>query len=202
MCYEESFAEQFTNGAVGLTLSQAEKSYINDRYIPLVEQALCEAYKRSWQFHILVNFITVAGVLITTFVSLESSLRVPDSAQTGLYWTVVALGACVIIANKFLYIFGIHKKYIITQQTAEKYKTEGWMFLAGVGRYSEPPDRRILIFCNRIEHLQAKQIQEMTTVNMSSGANLSTSNSMLPDTPRGKVPPLRSPEKTILSDPS
>jgi hypothetical protein len=162
---EKSFIEQFNNSAATLMISQTERAYLNDRYIPLVEEAEAAACLRSWQFHVLVNFITVSSILITAFTSLETSIRVSESAQIGLYWTVVALGISLTIANKFLYVFGIHKKFILTQQIEQRYKTEGWMFLAGVDKYSDPIDKRFLIFCERVERIQAKQTQDMMVIN-------------------------------------
>jgi hypothetical protein len=190
-------------------ISQTERAYINDRYIPLVEQSERAAYRRSWEFHILVNFITIAGILITTFISLENSSRVPSSAQTGLYWTVVALGVLLIIANKTLYIFGIHKKYILTQQIVERYKTEGWLFLAGVSKYAEPSmDKRILIFCDRVERIQAKQTQDMTIINSAAASGIAASPEVIKysqsssDTPRDHrtiIPPQLRPSEKLRS---
>ncbi len=168
-CYapDGDFIDHFTEGLSSTPLRPEETSYIHNRYLTLVREAANEACVRSWQFHLLVNIITLSGILITTLTPLSTSTKVSDTSKDGLYWTIMVLGAVLTIANKWIYLFGIHKKYILTQQALERYEAEGWHFIAAVGRYHRPEAERFKVFCDRVEKIQAKKVQEMVAVNAS-----------------------------------
>lgn len=169
------FVKHFEDGIQSSNLSSDEMSYIVHRYVPLVEEATGEACARSWQYHSLINAITAAGVLIVILTPLTTSTEVTEASKKGLYWTIMVLGAISIIANKWLYLFSIYKKYTLCQQSMERYEAEGWHFIAGVGKYNRPRAERFKVFCDRVEKIQVRKVQEMVLAS-SSAAGISGQN--------------------------
>ncbi len=120
-------------------------------------------------FFVLTNVITIAGVLIASLLSLE---RISDKARDGVFWTCWGLAIILTLANKWLYLFNIHKKYVLNTIVLEKLHSEGWQFLAGIGKYEHLlPDERFCMFCMRVEKLRQKTLEhipEMETSKMNS----------------------------------
>lgn len=178
-CGSNGFIEHFLDGISTLGLSPEERSYVDHRFIPLVREAHNDAISRSWQFHVCVNAITIGAILVTTFTALGGSSRITLADETGLYWTVIVLGAVMAIANKWMYLFGIHKKYILTQRAKERYEAEGWHYIGAVGKYCRPHHERFGVFCERVEKIQAKSVKDMVSINATS-ANAATTDGVTP----------------------
>lgn len=178
-CDSENHLEHLVDGLSALRHTPEEQSYIDHRYLPLLREASNDARLRSCQFHLCVNAITIGAILVTTFTALGGNNRTTQANEAGLYWTVIVLGAVMAIANKWMYLFGIHKKYILTQRAKERYGAEGWHYIGAVGKYCRPPGERFGVFCERIERIQAKSVKDMVSLNATS-ANAASADGITP----------------------
>lgn len=164
MCYSKllfwgSFKARFTKQLNSMPLSQQEKDIIINRYVHLV--MLAEA-KNRWSgvfYYLLTNLVTISGVLITAFLSLEKF----TSGAEYTFWVCWALSIILIIANKLLYAFSINQVYLLSTIILEKLYSEGWSFISGVGNYNiENTTERFHVFCSRIEKIKMKTLKNMS----------------------------------------
>lgn len=141
------------------TLSDREKNIIKERYLGLVTMAERGYVSAVVVYLLLTNIVTIAGVLIAAIVSIGAP-NTTNCIDGPIFWIVWAMSIILTIANKLLYIFDIHKKYILGRITLEKLYSEGWSFLAGVNHYSDIPadTRPFEIFCHRIENIWLKRV--------------------------------------------
>jgi len=163
MCYSKllfwgSFKTRFTKQLNSMPLSQQERDIIINRYVHLV--ILAEA-KNRWSgvfYYLLTNLVTISGVLITAFLSLDKF----TDGVTYTYWVCWSLSIILTIANKLLYAFNINRAYLLSTVVLEKLYSEGWSFVSGVGKYNiENITERFQIFCSRIEKIKMKTLKTM-----------------------------------------
>lgn len=132
-----------------------EREIIKARYVSILDDADSEYIMAAIGYYILNNIVSVSGAVIAALVPITQSENVSRDVSVALYWVAFALAVVLTIANKWLLLFNINSNYIVGQAIVEKYKSEGWMFLSGVGRYRKPDwSERVSILCARVEKIK------------------------------------------------
>ncbi|QYB17683.1 hypothetical protein PV-S19_0319 [Pacmanvirus S19] len=162
-----SFKTRYKRLLESTPLTQYEKDIINERYIRIVTRAELDYRRTCIMYILLTNIITVSGVLITGFVSLNKIGIVGDTASNVFFWIVFVLSVILTLSNKFLYSFNIHKKYVLNIVILEKFYSEGWSFISGINRYAHCVDytAQFKLFCSRIERIKLKSLESLPEMN-------------------------------------
>lgn len=137
-----------------LPITDFQKETIKSRFVAEVYYMESD-YNRSVILFIgLTNLVTIAGILITAFTTLTKAISVDPYWQNVLSWIVWTLSVMLTLANGWLTIFGIYKKYVLNDATLEKMYNEGWSFISGINRYADKTyDERFATFCSKIEQI-------------------------------------------------
>lgn len=160
-CFHTSFKEKFTSLLDKSQLNQHEKDIIKARYVSIVCASETKSTLTNIQYYVLTNIVTVACILISSLVSLEKASIITH--PTVIFWLIWSFSLIMLLANKWLYTFNIHKKYILNTTIMEKLYAEGWCFLAGVSRYStEDKALRFNRFIVKVEKLKMKYVETIS----------------------------------------
>jgi hypothetical protein len=159
-----TFEQRFTEVLDGLHIDPIEKTLIINRFVHLVTATRRNSSWITILFLAFTNMITIGGVIIVAFLTLEKVALFGEQVSLALFWTSLTLSISVTIANKLLYSFNIAKKYLFNGVLLAKYESEGWLFLAGTGRYNLDMPGRTRLFLDRIEKIYIKSIEIMTTM--------------------------------------
>lgn len=145
----------------GAPISKTQKGILRDRYINIVRRAWWSYIISRVCYVVLSNIITMAGIAITVLMSLDQIIYSGQPRTvTPFSYVVIALSAGLTLANKWLYLSDVHKKYIFGGQMVEKYISEGWSFMAGVDEYNAPDwDARFNTFMSRIEQVKLRSVE-------------------------------------------
>lgn len=157
--FQPSFETRFTEALDGLTIGPHERTLIINRYVRLVEATKARARVITILFMALTNIITIGGVIIVAFLTLEKISLGNEAAAAAFFWTSLVLSLAVTVANKSLYGFDIAKQYIFMGALIAKYESEGWSFIAGIGRYGPTPADKVPAFMDRIEKIYLKSAE-------------------------------------------
>ncbi len=186
------FAAKFTKLLENLELSRYEKDIILSRFVQVVQHTENQYLRTRLLFLILVQLITIAGVFIAALTPLEKVSWMPPTGSMVIFWIVWSLAIALTLANKWLYAFNIHKKYVLNIIVLEKFYSEGWSFLSGIGHYQNCPllSDRYMLFCSRIEKLKLKSLENLPELENSNAMNefLATgtaTNGIINDTTNG-----------------
>jgi hypothetical protein len=171
-------------------ISPPRKGIIKSRYIGMVNAAERD-YRRVYiMYLIFTNLITISGVMITALISLGELSWLSPTGSMVIFWLTWVLGISLTLANKWIYTFNVHKKYVLNSVLLEKLYNEGWSFISGIGRYSTcaNDDEKFLKFCTRVEKLKVKSIEPMMEME-AQGANASVANLTISsaESPNGPV---------------
>lgn len=168
--FGSDFETKFTKSLRDLPLSDYEKNIIISRYISIVIKAETDYYCTWLAYTVMTNLVTIAGVLVASLISLEKVVESPNI----MFWITWGLSIALTIANKLLYVYNIHKKYVLGIIMLEKYYSEGWSFISGIGRYDDYNfDSRFKLFTSRIERLKMKSLENAPEVeSMGSSADI------------------------------
>ncbi len=204
---KQQFDARFMAAIDTLGVTDTERAIIRDRYVEIVVSAESDYNRTTALFLFLTNLITIGGVLLIAFLPLEKGANVSETVANVFYWICWILSILVTVSNKTLYSFNIPRKYILNILTLEKYKSEGWSFIEGIGKYRTCGNihDRVRMFCTRVERIKLRSLELMANVeasgiekmqegNTSANANskestpFSTSNvNMVPVKPSGDV---------------
>lgn len=171
-------------------LDAIQREVIKDRYISVVTHAENDYRRATFLYISLTNIITIAGVLVTAFVSFDriSSTTNNTSIATSLtsqifLWLVWILGILLSVCNGLLYTFNIPKKYVLNIAILEKLYSEGWSFIAGIGRYKTSDiDARFERFCSRIEKIKMKSVETLPEMGSNEGSEILRDETIRDDT--------------------
>ena len=193
--FSSDFGEKYMSAMNRLSLSDSQKEIINDRYISIVTCAELEYKLNCALYFILTSIITLASVLLTAFISFDIVSGVPGAK---MFWALWVLSLSLTLANKVLYSFNINKRYILAIAILEKFRSEGWTFAAGTGRYSAifDLDARYRLFMDRVERIKIKSIESISegdTQDSSSAGILATGShgAMTPSATQSATPSTR-----------
>jgi hypothetical protein len=177
--------------SMGLTPIQL--GIIKDRFLNIVEEAEKNRMITNILYYTLTNMVTIGGVVILAFISLQKFNFSETSTET-FYWFSWVLTTVVTIANKLVYSLNLHKKFISSNQEIEKYYSEGWSFIEGIGLYKIGTiDEKVQLFYSRIEKIKAKTIKVFTINNTITDKSVpltdSTNSTSSPDMNRVVIVP-------------
>lgn len=206
--FTSGFAAKFTKLLENLELSRFEKDVILSRFVHVVQHTENQYLRTRLLFLILVNAITIAGVFITALTPLEKVVWMTPVGSMVIFWIIWSLAIALTLANKWLYAFNIHKKYVLNIIILEKFYSEGWSFLSGIGHYQHCSlHEKYLLFCARIEKLKLKSIENIPELENSTAMNefLATgtaTGAVSVDTtklksPRSKLKKMENPKLTV-----
>lgn len=164
MPFIHTFEHRFTEVLDGMHIDPIEKTLIINRFVHLVTATRRNSSWITILFLAFTNMITIGGVIIVAFLTLEKVALFGEQVSQALFWTSLTLSISVTIANKLLYSFNIAKKYLFNGVLLAKYESEGWLFLAGTGRYNLDMPSRTRLFLDRVEKIYIKSIEIMTTM--------------------------------------
>lgn len=161
--FSPGFKKRYTKLLNDLPLARYERNIISERYVRIVSAAENDYRRTCILYIILTNLITISGVFIVGLLSIEKMSDIDVTSAKVIFWIVWSLSILLTLANKWLYSFNIHKKYVLNIAILEKLYSEGWLFAAGVGRYKKYVDcsDRFKLFCTRIEKLKMKSLESM-----------------------------------------
>lgn len=161
MCISNKFCEMVTlRDALSLMrLTPMQRNYVDGRYIPEVHRSRRERVWTDLLFLLLTNVVTIGGVLIASLLSLEKINILPRGAANAIFWVCWTLSIIVVVSNKLLYTFNLHRKYILCNIALEKLKSEGWQYATGMGKYDGDPDENFRRFSSRVERFKMKSVE-------------------------------------------
>jgi len=153
-------------------MTDRQKHIIESRYLSVVESTEKQYNRVRISYYALTNIVTIAGVLLTALNPLTKMEWIGDTGDMIIFWIIWALAIMLTLSNKWLYAFNIPKKYILNIVTLEKFRSEGWLFIAKVGRYAEcdTHDERFVLFCERVEKIKDKAVESTPEMSFSGAA--------------------------------
>lgn len=158
-----TFAAQFVVAMDLLDLLPEEKTIVKMRYIDLLATAEHKHNKGTLFFNILTNWILLSNILVTALLSLTKTEVIAPDSRDGVFWLIWGMSMSLTLANKWMYSFNIHRRYVFNNILLARLRNEGWTFISGVGLYEEPNmRRRFLLFCERVERISLATTQELS----------------------------------------
>jgi len=117
-------------------------------------------YVSMIMFMILNNVITIGSVLVVSFMSIEKITLVSDSMSEGFFWAAWIISVIVVIASKLVGVFSLQKKFVTDKLVLEKYKSEGWKYVSGIGHYKDKNSfEAFKIFITRIQKIKMNLVE-------------------------------------------
>jgi len=135
-------------------------------------------------FHSSRFIVTVGSITVPALLSLQ------NSNDDQLKWLVWTISLAVTIFNGILTLFKIDKKYFFLHTTTAFLEREAWQFIGLSGKYSKPRSEEISNsheqqfshFCESIERIKIRQIEEEYYKAQESNSDSNTPNSQPPKT--------------------
>jgi hypothetical protein len=175
----QTFKTRYTKLINDMNLTVAQKDIIKCRYLGIVTSAERSCWLTNISYLVLTNVVTIAAVLIASFVSFNKlssgscQQLCNDTTISAFLWVVWVLGIVATLANNWLYVFNIPKKYVLNIAALEKLYSEGWSFAAKIGKYAiDDPVERFQLFCARVEKIKMKAIESMPELQNNDVADL------------------------------
>ena len=170
-----TFEERFNRALKKLPLNTIQLEIIRDRYLTVVMNTQVTYRIAAFTYNLFIWIITLGSVstAVTSALGQGTVGNTSQSAQTVAYfWVGIALPLAVALANKWLYIFNIHQKYMVSEDALSKLYSEGWSFVSAVGVY-QPGNytAKFNIFCTRIENIQSKITKIMISIQNNDGGD-------------------------------
>src|SRR3989344_4574169 len=100
--FAPGFKTKYKRLLEALPLSRYEKDIVKQRYLSIVIRAEIDYRRTCILYIILTNTITISGVLITGFVSLNKMDIISDTAANVFFWIVWVLSIILTLSNKWL----------------------------------------------------------------------------------------------------
>ncbi len=142
------FNHKFTAALNTIPLSSAQKIVITNRYIDIVTTTEGRYWWTAFVYWVLTLLTLIAAALI-------AALSAYNTDNAAIKWTVFALGLAIVISSGIMSAFEIAKKRVLDFVVLEKLKSEGWTFVAGVGKYTcDDMAVNYKLFCERVEKIQ------------------------------------------------
>lgn len=157
------------------TLSDLEKTILENRYVKLIRNYQRRAYFFTVCFHTMRFFMTVGSLIVPALLSIQYTnsattqvISDPGTFEYRVYWATWVISLLVTTSNGLISVFKIDKKYYIAHTTLEHLRSEGWQFLELSGRYSgfytpsviPTHTNQFIFFCSTVEKIKMKQVEE------------------------------------------
>lgn len=154
-----------------LHLPKLNREVIKQSYQHELNIAKRQYYISMILFAVLNNIITIGSVLVVSFMSIEKTTLVSGPVSEGFFWAAWITSVVVVAASKIVGVFSLQKRFVTDKIVLEKYKSEGWKYVAGIGHYT---DKNTIdaykTFISRVQKIKMSAVE-----NYSSSSN---SNSM------------------------
>lgn len=161
-CKKKSFNTRFCALLNEMPISEYNRNIIKSRYVVEVIEVEWDVIKTSVLYTLFNLFITIASILVTSFISLEKLSTVPTEVGEVFFWIGWSLSIFVLIINKAMSGFNIYQRYILSHDLVEKYYNEGWAFVEGSGKYTKLSNQdKLMLFFNSVEEINSKNILNM-----------------------------------------
>lgn len=154
--------------AISTNLNDSERNFINIRYLRLVKN-LEETTKRSAFFYYLFSSIVTTGsIIVPSLISIQdrafkinATEEEMDKHSNNIYWTVWSISLTVTFSNAFIKMLRIDQTYISRNLRLNQLKSEGMMFISGIGEYNIPDSserfKKFVVNIEKIKNLQMDQ---------------------------------------------
>lgn len=154
MCNSQQFDVQINSVLETLSLSQDQKRIIRKRFVKLVLKCQEKTKSINWKYNSCRVVISIGAMLLPTINSLEK-----PEYDTELFWASIATSLFVLIANNFISMFSLDKRYILYNTCLERFKSVGWQFLELSGMFaSKTHTENWVPFWNEIEQIKRLQV--------------------------------------------
>lgn len=152
------------------------------RYYPIFRTYQRRCFLYALIFHSSRFIVTVGSITVPALLSLQNN--------DNLKWLVWTISLAVTIFNGILTLFKIDKKYFFLHTTTAFLEREAWQFIGLSGKYakthgeesSNSHEHQFPYFCEAIERIKIKQIEEEYYKAQESTNDNNTSNSQTPKT--------------------
>jgi hypothetical protein len=189
-----------------LDIETHKKTVLKDRYLSVLDNFHKRANNLTISFYSARMIVTVGSILVPAFLSIQTT-----SVAGSFYWMTWVISLAVTIANGFITLFKLDKKYFFIHTTLEMMHSEVWQYIGLTGRYS-PKDATIVpthenqfnSFFRMSERIKMRQVEEefWKFTDTSGIGNASTHNTLLtsasPATQQGDLASLSNDKKTII----
>lgn len=150
-------------------LSLFQKNALINRYIDLVENLQKRTWIYAYIFHVGRVVVTVGSLIVPALLSIQyTSVNGTDFSEQ-IYWVTWVISLLVTTWNGILTLFKVDKKYYFLHTINEQFQSEAWQYIHLSGKYGgthylkgqKPTHGNMFpFFCNQLERIRMKQIQE------------------------------------------
>lgn len=140
----------YRNILAGIELSEAQRRIIDECFIKKMRSLRWRTITFTILHVLLVSIVVTSSIIVSAvmiYIGGETGNVVGNADSSTharvFYWIGVALSIVLIIANKFIYIFGLHHRHIDGRILLAKLEAEWWQWLIG-GQHSATVDEFIL----------------------------------------------------------
>jgi hypothetical protein len=153
--FRKSFATRFEKALSLMSFTTFQREVIKSRFVSRVLDVEHAHMKTAFIYTCFNLFTTIAGVLVTGFITLEKISLVDSTTATVFFWLGWSLSLIILIVNKMMSGFNIYQRYAANKTQLDQYYSEGWMFIEGINIYAHCPNNsaRFSAFCERVEQI-------------------------------------------------
>jgi len=160
-----------------LTLSVGKKKIIRKRFIKEVLYYEKKSKSSTRKYNSCRLVIAIGSMILPTLQTIQGSENV-KGWNTELYWTAIGTSLSVMIANTFISMFHLDKRYFAYHLTNEKLKSIGWKYFELSGIFSgKSHEENWTKFWNEIE--KAKYLQVSSEFSENNDENNDNAPSMV-----------------------
>lgn len=158
---KESFAERFRRSVSKLALEERNRIIIEQRYVQDLEKYESKFFHIGGWYFILTNYITIGGVLVTSFLTLQKLSIISEAVNNVFFWLSWVMSVLVTVANKTMHSFNIYTRYEFVKKRVKKYRSEGWRFVSRISAYEdcENDDEAFILFMQRLDKIDSQTIK-------------------------------------------
>ncbi len=166
-------------------LENYQEGIFYTRYYPIFSDYDRRCILYAIIFHLSRFIVTVGSITVPALLALQ------NDNTNHLKWLVWTISLAVTIFNGILTLFKIDKKYYFLHTTRAYLEREAWQFIGLSGKYgkthgdetSNSHEHQFPYFCEAIERIKMKQIEEEYYKAQESNSEGSAPNAQKPKTP-------------------
>lgn len=154
-------------------LNDKERNFINVRYLRLVKNLEKKTKRSEFFYYFFSSLVTTGSIIVPSLISIQDrafkfnpSDEEMDKHSNNIYWTVWSISLIVTFSNAFIKMLRIDQTYIYRNLRLNQLKSEGVMFVSGIGDYKNlNNDQRFEIFVINVEKIKNLQMNQEFTQN-------------------------------------
>ena len=141
-----------------LKLPVEKKRIIRKRFIKEIMYYEKRSKTATTKYNTCRTIIAIGSMLLPTLQTIQGSTNVAGW-NTELFWGAIGTSLSVMVANTFISMFQLDKKYFMYHLTAEKLKALGWKYFELSGDFAEKTHEQNWIkFWNEVEKVKNIQV--------------------------------------------